>query len=108
MKKILLALLMISMLPISANAFDADVAGASAIQVHDMQMLREQQFRREEVDENKDLNEEKARFWKKRNNAQEQINNLKQEIQQKQQQVAAPSKRSEFIQENGKLRIKYY
>ena len=108
MKKILLSVLVISMMPVTANAFSADIAGASGIQVHDMQMLREQQFRREEVNEYKDMKEEKARYWKKTQNAQEQVNNLKQEIRQNQQQAAAPSKRSEFVEENGQLRIKYY
>ena len=108
MKKFLLFGLILAALPLSANAIDGDIAGASGIQVHDMDMLREQYFRREEYNDFKEMKEEKARFWNRNKSAQEQINELKQEIKQEQQKVAAPSKRSEFVEENGQLKIKYY
>ena len=87
MKKFLILGLILTALPLSANAVGGDIAGASGIQVHDMDMLREQYFRYQEYNDFKEMKEEKARFWNKNKSAQEQINELKQEIKQEQQKV---------------------
>ena len=107
MKKILLLALLLSV-PQCVKAYSGDVAPASVLQVHDMQMLYEQKFRQEEVNDYKDLKEEKARFWKKDKAVSDQIQQIETQVQKRQEQVAAPSKRSEFIEENGQLKIKYY
>lgn len=107
MKKILL-LSVLLLIPQCAKAFSGDVAPADVLQVHDMQMLNEQRFRMEEYNDYKDMQEEKTRFWKKNKSAKEQVQEITNQVQKRQEQVAAPSKRSEFIKENGQLKIKYY
>lgn len=115
MKKFLLLSVLLASIPNIANAFAGDIAPAAVTQVHDLQMLEEQRFRRDEVNDYKEVKEEKARFWKKNKTEQQAVQDAKQQvqqitdqIQQKQQQVVAPSKHSEFIRENGQLKIKYY
>lgn len=68
---------------------------APVINVHDMQMIKEQQFRREEINDYNDVKQEKARF-EKRNKTQEPVvqnNNIKHD--------------SELIDDNGEIKIKY-
>lgn len=68
---------------------------APVINVHDMQMIKEQQFRREEINDYNDVKQEKARF-EKRNKTQEPVvqnNDIKRD--------------SELIDENGEIKIKY-
>lgn len=67
---------------------------ASMIQVHDMQMIRQQQFRQEVLNDYNDVQKEKERY-QKRNNFKEPIikNN---EFNTK----------SKFIKENGQVKIK--
>ena len=115
MKKFLLLSLIFASIPYSANALSGDVAPADIMQVHDMQMLYEQRFRQEEVNDYKDIKEEKARFWKKnktseqaQQEARQQVQEITNQIQNQQNRISAPSKRSEFVEENGQLKIKYY
>lgn len=108
MKKVLLLSFLLASIPYCAKAFSGDVAPASVLQVHDMQMIYEQKFRQEEVNDYKDMEEEKARFWKKKRNTEQQVQEVKEQIQTQQNRITAPSKRSEFVEENGQLKIKYY
>ena len=112
MKKLLLLSLIIASIPYCAKAMSGDIAPASVMQVHDMQMIYEQKFRQEEMNDFNEVKEEKARYLKKfripERKAQEVKQQVEGQIQKQQQRVAAPSKRSEFIEENGKLKIKYY
>ena len=108
MKKLLLTAFLVS-IPYCAYSFVGEFSPADVIQVHDMQMINEQRFKMEQqFDENESLQEEKTRYWKKNKSPNKQVEETKEQIQQKQQQVIQPSKHSEFIQENGQIKIKYY
>lgn len=66
---------------------------ASMIQVHDMQMIRQQQFRQEVLNDYNDVQKEKERY-QKRNPTKTIINTEKIDTQTK------------FINENGEVKIK--
>ena len=68
---------------------------APVINVHDMQMIKEQKFRREEINDYNDVKQEKARF-EKRNKTNEPV-----------VQNNNPKHESELIDENGEIKIKY-
>ena len=115
MKKFLLLTVLLASIPQCAKAFSGDIAPADVMQIHDMQMLYEQKFRRDEVNDYKEVKEEKARFWKKnktdeqrKQEVEQQVQNIERQIQTQQNRITAPSKHSEFIEENGQLKIKYY
>ena len=75
-----------------ANAMFAP--DASMIQVHDMQMIQQQKFRMEEINDYKEVKEEKERFEKR-------ITQPKPVVQK------FEPKSSEFSNENGEIKIKY-
>ncbi len=115
MKKFLLLTVLLASIPQCAKAFSGDVAPADVMQIHDMQMLYEQKFRQDEVNDYKDLKEEKARYWKKNKSdeqrtqeAKQKAQEIKDQIQTQQNRISAPSKHSEFVEENGQIKIKYY
>ena len=60
-----------------------------------MQMIKEQKFRREEINDYNDVKQEKARF-EKRNKTNEPV-----------VQNNNPKHESELIDENGEIKIKY-
>lgn len=91
MKKFIIFAFMVSMLP--AQAFTPP--NASIIQVHDMQMIKEQQFRREQINEYNDVKQEKERY-KKQNTPQTTV--IKDNTN---------TTEPELIQENGSIKIKY-
>lgn len=93
MKKFLISILMFStILP----AFSYAPPIAPVINNHDMQMIREQKFRHEEINDYKEVKEEKARFEKRMKSYEKPvINNTENQ------------KTPELIDENGEIRIKY-
>lgn len=79
---------------ISSPAFAVLPPDAAIIHVHDMQMINQQRFRMEEINDYNDVQQEKERY-KKRN---EQPQTVIQKIF---------SKKSKFVEENGEVKIKY-
>ena len=65
---------------------------AAVIHVHDMQMINQQRFRYEELNDYKEVSEEKARYQKKTTTEEPLINKL--------------FKKKEFIEEDGQIKIK--
>ncbi len=93
MKKLLaLSILSLTVLPAQC-AFTPDIGAAT--QVHDMQMINQQRFRMEEINDFKEVKEEQERFKKKLEPTVEKpsANFLK--------------KQSEFVDEGGEIKIKY-
>ena len=68
---------------------------AGVIQVHDMQMINQQRFRMEEINDYKEVQEEKERFRKKNAPSEVKINRIQQ-----------PND-SKFIQDGNEIKIKY-
>lgn len=92
MKKIIITVMaLMTILPAMAYAPPT----APVINVHDTQMIREQMFRREEINDYKEVQEEKARFEKRNKTETPVVKN----------QVF--TKEPELIDENGEIRIKY-
>lgn len=92
MKKILTSILLSTVsLPVLAYAPPI----APVINNHDMQMIREQKFRREEINDYKEVQEEKERFEKR-------IKTNKPVVENR-----TINKTPELIDENGGIRIKY-
>ncbi len=92
MKKVLI-LFLLGMTFLPAQAYAPPIA--PVINAHDMQMIREQQFRREEINDYKEVKEEKARFEKR----------MKSETPTFEKRTF--EKTPELIDENGEIRIKY-
>ncbi len=92
MKKIIIGILFsVTVLP--AVAFAPPTA--PIINVHDTQMIREQQFRRQEINDFNEVKEEKARFEKRLKNSNPAVKNT------------IIEKEPELIEDNGEIRIKY-
>ncbi len=92
MKKIILSTFLLSTV-LPACAFIPD---AAVIPTHDMQTLQQQRFRIEEINDYKEVQEEKERYWKK--NSIPDIHSEK----------ALPVENPEFTNENGEIKIKLY
>lgn len=93
MKKILTCVF-ISAMALPAMAF----TDASMINVHDMQMINQQRFRMEEINDYKEVQEEKARFEKR-------INSQKPEKLRVENQII--QKEPELVDDAGQIKIKY-
>ncbi len=93
MKKILTCVF-ISAMSLPALAF----TDASMINVHDMQMINQQRFRMEEINDYKEVKEEKARFEKR-------INSQKPEKLRVENQII--QKEPELVDDAGQIKIKY-
>lgn len=89
MKNLIIICTILTALP----AFAILPPDASMIQVHDMQMIRQQQFRQEVLNDYNDVQKEKERY-QKRNPTKTIINTEKINTQTK------------FINENGEVKIK--
>ncbi len=88
MKKIFYILLFSAItLPVCAIA----PPDAAIIQVHDMQMINQQRFRREVLDDYNDVQTEKERFEKKNSSREPLINKL--------------FHKKKFVEENGEIKI---
>lgn len=88
-----LILLLLTMVTQPAVAFVPPAA--SVINVHDTQMIKEQQFRREELNDYNDVQQEKARFEKRNRTTKPVVKN------------STIDKKPELIDENGEVKIKY-
>lgn len=89
MKKYFLILALITM-----PAYAYAPPSAAIMQVHDMEMIKQQQFRMKELNYYNDVQEEKARY-KKRNEKPETV--IPKTIPQK----------SKFTENNGEIKIQY-
>lgn len=67
---------------------------AATIQVHDMEMIKQQKFRMEELNDYNDVQQEKERYKKR--------NEQPQTVIQK-----TFSKKSKFVEDNGEIKIQY-
>lgn len=67
---------------------------AAIIHVHDMQMINQQRFRMEEINDYNDVQQEKERYKQRNEQPQTVIQKLF-------------SKQSKFVEENGEVKIKY-
>lgn len=92
MKNFLLLILCLLFSP-SVLAFGGRL-DASTIQVHDMQMINQQKFRIEEYNDYKEMQEEKERYNREHTPAKPLVNRLF-------------NKQSDFVEENGEIKIKY-
>jgi hypothetical protein len=97
MKKLLVSILALSALPVFAyTPVIPEIINLGTMQGHDMQSMEAQHFRMRELNDMKEVKEEKQRF-EKETTVQEQpmiqkmINNTN----------------SEFVEENGQIKIKY-
>lgn len=91
--KNILAILFVGIFALPAMAYAPPLA--PVINVHDTQMIKEQQFRREELNDYNDVQEEKARFEKRNKTSQPVVRNY------------TINKKPELINKNGNLKIKY-
>jgi hypothetical protein len=95
----IIGLMMMTAMPVMAFA----PIDASIINVHDTQMIREQQFRRDEINDYKTVKEEKARF-EKRNKTKSTVDNTSTTTTTTN---SVPTSEPKLIQENGVLKIQY-
>jgi len=105
MKKLLLTTFVLTAIP--ALAYDGlpTIPVTAVSPMHEMQTLQEQRFRQEQINYYNDVQEEKARYKKKNQTDEERIQEVKQQIQQAGRQKI--DSKSQFVQENGQLKIKY-
>lgn len=107
MKKIFALAFIFTTLP--AFSFDGlpTVPLSEISPMHDMQTMQAHKFRQEQIDYYNDVNTEKAKFKKRIQTDEERVQEVKQQIQESVQQKVNSYGKSEFVQENGKLKIKY-
>ena len=114
MKKFLALAFICSALP--AFSFDGMpiIPESSMSPMHDMQTMQMHKFRQEQIDYYNDVETEKARFKKNSKTEEEQIQEVKTQMQDVQNQIQQAidrkmknMERSEIIREGGKIRIKY-
>ena len=107
MKKLLAITFICTTIP--AMAFDGlpTVPLSETSPMHDMQTMQAQRFRQEQLDYYNDVDTEKAKFKKRNKTDEERIQEVKQQIQQAAQQKVDSYGKSQFVQENGQLKIKY-
>lgn len=88
----LLSIMFLTFLPAEC-AFVPDIGAAT--HVHDMQMIQQQKFRIEEINDFKEVKEEQERFKKR--------------LEPSVEKPAAnfSNKETEFVNENGEIKIKY-
>ena len=84
--------LLYSILLLSLPAYS--VPDAAIINVHDMDMIKQQKFRMEEYNDFKEMKEEKARYEKQHTSSQ----TLMQKIF---------NKKSKFVEDGGEIKIKF-
>lgn len=99
MKKLFALILAFSTLP--AFAFEPivpEIINLGTMQGHDMQSMEAQHFRMRELDDMKEVKEEKQRFEKENS-----VQGAEQPIIQK----MINNTNSEFVEENGKIKIRY-
>ena len=103
MKKLLVITFVLTAIPTLAYDGLPTVPLTDLSPMHDMQTMQEQRFRQEQINYYNDVQEEKARYKKKNQTDEERVQEVKQQIQQAQK----IDSKSQFVQENGRLKIKY-
>ncbi len=99
MKKMLLLAFAFSTIPAFAiDPIIPEIGGLGAMQGHDMQSMQDQYFRMRELNDMKEVSEEKQRFEKENS-----VQDSNQPIIQK----MINNTNSEFVEENGHIKIKY-
>ncbi len=94
MKKIFIIMFAVSLMPVlQAQAFYSPSSND-----HNMMILREQQFRLQEIDTNKDFQEQKQQKLKEDEEYVKRINEKK--------VIKSIQKPKEFVEENGEIKIK--
>lgn len=73
------------------------VPDAAIIQVHDMQMINQQRFRYEELNDYNDVQTEKERYKKRTEPEQPFVQKI----------INKDSKKSKFVDDNGQIKIEY-
>ena len=114
MKKFLVLAFICSAMPAFAFESMPIIPASSMSPMHDMQTMQENKFRLEQIDYYNDVDTEKARFRKNSKTEAEQIQEVKTQMQDVQNQIQQAidrkmknMERSEIIREGGKRRIKY-
>ena len=107
MRKILAVLFMFSSL--HAFSFDAlpNIPASALSPMHDMQTMEEQKFRFQQLDYYNDVQTEKKKFEKRNKTPEQKTQEVKEQIQRAVDKKYESMGQSQFIQENGQLRIKY-
>ena len=94
MKKIFIIMFVVSLMP----ALQAQAFYSPSSNDHNMMILREQQFRLQEIDTNKDFQEQKQQKLKEDEEYVKRINEKK--------VIKSIQKPKEFVEENGEIKIK--
>lgn len=107
MKKFLAIGFILSALP--AYSFDSlpSFTQSTILPMHDMQSIETQRFRQEQLDYYNDINVEKKKFEKRNKTAEQKTQEVKEQIQQAVDRKYNSMGQSQFVQENGKWKIKY-
>ena len=107
MKKLLVVAFICSTLPAFSFGELPIVPINETSPMHDMQTMQAQRFRHEELNYYNDVDTEKAKFKKRTQTDDEKVQEVKQQIQQAAQQKINSYGKSEFVRENGQVKIKY-
>lgn len=96
MKKLILSVILLITFVLPAKSF---YAPAEITQVHDMQMINQQRFRMEQLNDFNDVKQEKERYQKKNPSFEQPKPNIN-------TYIVAPQ--SQFVDDGGQIKIKYY
>ena len=107
MKKFLLLAFLCSSLPAFSYDLLPEFVNSMASPAHDRQTLEDQMFRRSELDYSNEVQPEKKKFEKNTKTAEQKTQEVKEQIQQAVNRQQRNMGRSEFVRENGQLKIKY-
>lgn len=107
MKKFLVLAFVCSSLPAFSYDLVPEFVNSMASPAHDRQIMEDQMFRRSEFDYSNDVQTEKTKFEKRNKTAEQKTQEVKEQIQQAVDRQQRNMGRSEFVRENGQLKIKY-
>ena len=107
MKKFLLLAFVCSALPAFSYDIIPEFVNSMGSPAHDRQILEDQMFRRSELDYNGEVQTEKKKCEKRNKTAEQKTQEVKDQIQQAVQRRQKNMGQSQFVQENGQLKIKY-
>ena len=107
MRKILVLAFICSTVPTFSFDMLPDIPQTSLSPMHDMQTMEAQRFRHEELDYYNDVKAEKKKFEKRNMTPEQKTQEVKEQIQQAVDKKYESMGHSEFVRENGQLKIKY-
>ena len=108
MKKLILLAFVCSALPAFSYDLVPELVNTMASPAaHDRQILEDQMFRRSELDYGNDVQTEKKKFEKKLKTDEQKVQEVKEQIQQAVDRQQRNMGQSQFVEENGQLKIKY-